>query len=752
MFDISMVKGVYDALGGRIEAVRAVLNRPLTLTEKILYAHLRCIDAFKEPVRGAAYLDFNPDRVAMQDATAQMALLQFMNARRTRAAVPTTVHCDHLIRAESGAAHDLAVADVENVEVYRFLKSVADKYGLGFWGPGAGIIHQVVFENYAFPGGLMIGTDSHTPNAGGMGMLAVGVGGSDASDVISGMPWELKVPRIIGVRLTGELKGWAQPKDVILKLVGLLTVKGGTDCVLEYFGPGAASLPATGKATICNMGAELGATTSVFAFDKAMADYLRATGRAELAAMAEAAADNLRADPQVEENPELYYDKVIEIDLSALKPHLNGPFTPDRAHEIGAMREAVKENGWPETLSAALIGSCTNSSFEDLAAAAELLDAADKKGIRLKSPLIINPGSGRVLKTLEETGILKIFEKAGAVLMANACGPCIGQWRRHGAGSTGRNSIVTSFNRNFAKRADGNPDTHAFVASPVTVVALALAGRLDFDPSRDTLTDAVGNAVMLEAPARRALPASGLAESLDGFFAGTGRSDAQVAIDPKSERIERLEPFPAFDADDFSGMDLLVKVRGKCTTDHISAAGPWLRFRGHLTNISDNLLSSAVNAFGREAGTTLNPMTGEAQGVSAVAKALKAEGRKSVVVAEENYGEGSSREHAAMEPRFLNVRVVLVKSFARIHETNLKKQGVLALLFNDAADYDRIRETDRLSVLNVDKIEPGKNLEVRLDHADGTSETFAVRHTYNAHQIAWLRAGSALNYQAASAQ
>ena len=752
MFDISMVKGVYDAYSQRLQAVRAVLKRPLTLTEKILYAHLRCIEDFKEPVRGATYLDFNPDRVAMQDATAQMALLQFMNAGRTHAAVPTTVHCDHLIRADQGASHDLAVADAENAEVYKFLKSVADKYGLGFWGPGAGIIHQVVFENYAFPGGLMIGTDSHTPNAGGMGMLAVGVGGSDASDVISGMPWELKVPRLIGVRLTGELTGWAQPKDVILKLVGLLTVKGGTDCVIEYFGPGAATLPATGKATICNMGAELGATTSVFAFDESMAAYLRATGRGEIAAMAQAVAGDLTADPEVAANPEKYYDKVIDIDLSALQPHLNGPFTPDRAHEIGAMADAVKQNGWPQKLSAALIGSCTNSSFEDLAAAAEVLEAAQKQGISLKTPLIINPGSGRILKTLAETGILKVFEKAGATIMANACGPCIGQWKRHGEGSRGLNSIVTSFNRNFAKRADGNPETHAFVASPVTVVTLALAGRLDFDAANQTLTTADGRDVKLTPPARHSLPATGLAESLDGFFAGSGKPDAQVVFDPESKRIEKLDPFPAFNAEDFKSMALLIKVKGKCTTDHISAAGPWLRFRGHLTNISENLLSSAVNAFAAVPGTTRNPITGACEGVSAVAAALKKAGQKSVIIAEDNYGEGSSREHAAMEPRFLAVRVILTKSFARIHETNLKKQGVLALLFTDPADYDRVRADDRISVPGVADIAPNQTLDVVLEHADGSTETIKARHTYNAQQIAWLRAGSALNYQAALAK
>lgn len=745
MFDESLVATHYKDFSQKVGRVRQAFGRPLTLTEKILYAHLWCTSSIDVPDRGATYANFKPDRVAMQDATAQMALLQFMNAGRDSCAVPATVHCDHLIRADEGAAHDLSIAQEENREVYGFLKSVSDKYGLGFWGPGAGIIHQVVLENYAFPGGLMIGTDSHTPNAGGLGMLAIGVGGADAADVISGMPWELKAPKVIGVHLKGKLSGWTQPKDVILAVVGLLTVKGGTDCVIEYFGEGAESLSATGKATICNMGAEAGATTSVFAFDAHTAEYLRQTGRAEVADWAGAVASDLRADPEVMADPAAYYDRVIEIDLSTLEPHVNGPFTPDRAHTVAQFGAALAANDWPAELGAALIGSCTNSSFEDLTAAASLLRQATAKGLRVKTPLIINPGSRRILQTLQAAGAFADFEAANALVMANACGPCIGQWRRHTNDPTAKNSIVTTFNRNFAKRADGNPNTHAFIASPVTVTAWALAGRMDFNPATDTLTNDKGEAVKLEAPCAMALPAEGLASTLEGFVAPTGQTQ-QVAVDPASDRIQVLEPFAAPKSEDFANLALLIKTQGKCTTDHISMAGPWLRFRGHLANISKNLLMGAVNAFNGQTNQVKNQLTGALGAVSETAAAYKAAGVGSFVAAEDNYGEGSSREHAAMEPRFLNVKVIIAKSFARIHETNLKKQGVLALTFLDKADYDRIAEGDKLS-LDMNALRVGAPLTVTLTHADGSTESFDVRHTYNELQSAWFKAGSALNHQ-----
>ena len=748
MFDLEMIRSVYLSFPRRVEEAREVLGRPMTLCEKVLYAHLYDRSENRHFRRGEDYVNFAPDRVAMQDATAQMALLQFMNAGRARTAVPTTVHCDHLIQADNGAAADLPVALEGNREVYDFLRSVANKYGMGFWRPGAGIIHQVVLENYAFPGGMMVGTDSHTPNAGGLGMIAVGVGGADAVDVMAGMPWELKMPRVIGVKLTGALSGWAAPKDVILKLAGILTVKGGTNAVIEYFGPGAATLSATGKATICNMGAEVGATCSLFPYDARMADYLRATGRAAVADAADALGDCLAADPEVMAEPERYYDRVIEIDLNAVEPYLNGPFTPDAAHPISEFAAAVRANGWPQRMEVGLVGSCTNSSYEDLSRAASVARQAVEKGLEPKAEFIVNPGSEQVLCTARRDGIIEAFEQLGAVVMTNACGPCIGQWKRHTDDNTRANSIVTSFNRNFAKRADGNPNTYAFVASPEIVTALTVAGDLCFNPLTDTLVDREGRAVKLDPPQGEMLPSRGMTVDDNGYVApvedGAG---VTVTIDPASQRLQVLKPFAPLDPASFVGMPLLLKAAGKCTTDHISMAGSWLRFRGHLENISDNLLMGAVNAFGGETNQVLNQLTGTRDRGSAVAKAYKAAGLSSVVVAEENYGEGSSREHAAMEPRFLNVKVILAKSFARIHETNLKKQGMLALTFADKADYDRIREDDRLSVPGVAKIAPGQPLEVVIDHRDGTQERIMARHTYNELQIAWLKAGSALNYK-----
>jgi aconitate hydratase len=744
VFDIDILKAFYATFAGRVDNARSRLNRPLTLAEKILFAHLGGDAGVKDCRRGEDYVNFRPDRVAMQDATAQMALLQFMNAGKQRVAVPSTVHCDHLILADRGATHDLAAAAEANQEVYSFLKAVAGNYGIGFWKPGAGIIHQVVLENYAFPGGMMIGTDSHTPNAGGLGMIAVGVGGADAADVMSGMEWELKMPRLIGVHLSGRLSGWTSPKDVILKLAGILTVKGGTNAIIEYFGEGASSLSATGKATICNMGAEVGATTSVFPFDDNMAAYLRATGRDEVADMAQRIAPCLQPDREATEHPEQYYDRVIHIDLSTLEPYINGPFTPDAATPLSELAAKVKANGYPQKMEAGLIGSCTNSSYQDLSRAASIARQALEDGIEVAAPLIINPGSEQIRFTAERDGLIADFRHIGATVMANACGPCIGQWKRPGD-PTRRNSIVTSFNRNFAKRADGNPNTHAFVASPELTMALTVAGDLCFNPLTDKLRTADGREVMLKEPSGEDFPPAGF-DVKDSGYAAPGNEPEEVLIRPDSERLQLLQPFPPAGETDLLNLQLLIKVAGKCTTDHISMAGPWLRFRGHLENISANLLMGAVNAFNGKTNSALNRLTGHYEAVSAVAAQYKQNGLSSIVVAEENYGEGSSREHAAMEPRFLNVKVILAKSFARIHETNLKKQGVLAVTFAQKEDYDKVRETDSIEIVGTDCFRPGKPLIAILRHSDGTEEVFPVNHTYNELQIKWYQAGSALNY------
>ena len=744
VYDIDMLRSFYSNFPKRVDAAREQVGRPLTLAEKILYAHLYEESDICPFRRGEDYVNFRPDRVAMQDATAQMALLQFMNAGKSKSAVPATVHCDHLIQANMGAKTDIATATQSNSEVYDFLKSVSDKYGIGFWKPGAGIIHQVVLENYAFPGGMMIGTDSHTPNAGGLGMIAIGVGGADAVDVMTGMEWELKMPKLIGVKLTGSLSGWASPKDVILKLAGILTVKGGTNAIIEYFGPGAASLSATGKATICNMGAEVGATTSLFPFDLNMATYLRATGRDDVAEWATAVSDYLAADMDVQAQPDSFYDRVIVINLSELEPHINGPFTPDAATPIFEFTTKVKENGWPRKMEVGLIGSCTNSSYQDLSRAASIARQAAEDKIPVAAPLIINPGSEQIRYTAERDGILGDFEQIGATVMANACGPCIGQWKRHTDDNTRKNSIVTSFNRNFAKRADGNPNTHAFVASPELTLALTIAGDLCFNPLTDTLKTADGREVKLKEPEGTDFPPKGFEVKDNGYVAPTGK-DAEVVINPGSNRLQVLKPFAAWDGKELIEMPLLLKAEGKCTTDHISMAGPWLRFRGHLENISDNMLMGAVNAFNGKTNSILNQLNGKYEAVSAVAKQYKAKGISSIVVAEENYGEGSSREHAAMEPRFLNVKVILAKSFARIHETNLKKQGMLALTFADKDDYKKVREEDKISIVGLKEFAPGKPLTAILYHADGTEESFAVNHTYNELQIKWFKAGAALN-------
>lgn len=744
VYDIDMLRSFYSNFPKRVDAAREQVGRPLTLAEKILYAHLYEESDICPFRRGEDYVNFRPDRVAMQDATAQMALLQFMNAGKSKSAVPATVHCDHLIQANMGAKTDIATATQSNSEVYDFLKSVSDKYGIGFWKPGAGIIHQVVLENYAFPGGMMIGTDSHTPNAGGLGMIAIGVGGADAVDVMTGMEWELKMPKLIGVKLTGSLSGWASPKDVILKLAGILTVKGGTNAIIEYFGPGAASLSATGKATICNMGAEVGATTSLFPFDLNMATYLRATGRDDVAEWATAVSDYLAADMDVQAQPDSFYDRVIVINLSELEPHINGPFTPDAATPISEFATKVKENGWPRKMEVGLIGSCTNSSYQDLSRAASIARQAAEDKIPVAAPLIINPGSEQIRYTAERDGILGDFEQIGATVMANACGPCIGQWKRHTDDNTRKNSIVTSFNRNFAKRADGNPNTHAFVASPELTLALTIAGDLCFNPLTDTLKTADGREVKLKEPEGTDFPPKGFEVKDNGYVAPTGK-DAEVVINPGSNRLQVLKPFAAWDGKELIEMPLLLKAEGKCTTDHISMAGPWLRFRGHLENISDNMLMGAVNAFNGKTNSILNQLNGKYEAVSAVAKQYKAKGISSIVVAEENYGEGSSREHAAMEPRFLNVKVILAKSFARIHETNLKKQGLLALTFADKDDYKKVREEDKISIVGLKEFAPGKPLTAILYHADGTEESFAVNHTYNELQIKWFKAGAALN-------
>ena len=744
VYDIDMLRSFYSNFPKRVDAAREQVGRPLTLAEKILYAHLYEESDICPFRRGEDYVNFRPDRVAMQDATAQMALLQFMNAGKSKSAVPATVHCDHLIQANMGAKTDIATATQSNSEVYDFLKSVSDKYGIGFWKPGAGIIHQVVLENYAFPGGMMIGTDSHTPNAGGLGMIAIGVGGADAVDVMTGMEWELKMPKLIGVKLTGSLSGWASPKDVILKLAGILTVKGGTNAIIEYFGPGAASLSATGKTTICNMGAEVGATTSLFPFDLNMATYLRATGRDDVAEWATAVSDYLEADMDVQAQPDSFYDRVIVINLSELEPHINGPFTPDAATPISEFATKVKENGWPRKMEVGLIGSCTNSSYQDLSRAASIARQAAEDKIPVAAPLIINPGSEQIRYTAERDGILGDFEQIGATIMANACGPCIGQWKRHTDDNTRKNSIVTSFNRNFAKRADGNPNTHAFVASPELTLALTIAGDLCFNPLTDTLKTADGREVKLKEPEGTDFPPKGFEVKDNGYVVPTGK-DAEVVINPGSNRLQVLKPFAAWDGKELIEMPLLLKAEGKCTTDHISMAGPWLRFRGHLENISDNMLMGAVNAFNGKTNSILNQLNGKYEAVSAVAKQYKAKGISSIVVAEENYGEGSSREHAAMEPRFLNVKVILAKSFARIHETNLKKQGMLALTFADKDDYKKVREEDKISIVGLKEFAPGKPLTAILYHADGTEESFAVNHTYNELQIKWFKAGAALN-------
>ncbi|RZS98524.1 aconitate hydratase [Cecembia calidifontis] len=745
-FDIEMIKAVYEKYPSRIAAARKAVGKPLTLTEKILYAHLTQGEATQVFKRGADYVDFNPDRVAMQDATAQMALLQFMQAGRDKVAVPSTVHCDHLIQAEVGAAADLNKAKDKNREVYEFLSSVSNKYGIGFWKPGAGIIHQVVLENYAFPGGMMIGTDSHTPNAGGLGMIAIGVGGADACDVMAGLPWELKFPKLIGVKLTGKLSGWTSAKDVILKVAGILTVKGGTGYIVEYFGEGAKSLSATGKGTICNMGAEIGATTSIFGYDEKSEAYLRGTDRSDVADMANAIREHLTGDAEVYDNPEKYFDQVIEINLSELEPHINGPFTPDLAWPLSKFAAAVKENGWPAKLEVGLIGSCTNSSYEDISRAASLAKQAVDKKLVAKSEFTITPGSEQVRYTVERDGFLDVFGKMGGVVLANACGPCIGQWARHGAEKQEKNSIITSFNRNFAKRADGNPNTHAFVASPEIVTAMAIAGDLTFNPMTDTLTNEDGQQVKLEEPKGLELPTKGFAVEDAGYQApAVDGSKVEVIVDPKSERLQLLEPFKPWEGTDLKGLKLLIKAKGKCTTDHISMAGPWLRFRGHLDNISNNMLIGAVNAFNNETNKVKNQLTGEYGEVPAVQRHYKQQGIGSIVVGDENYGEGSSREHAAMEPRFLGVRAILVKSFARIHETNLKKQGMLALTFANPADYDLIQEDDSIDIIGLTEFAPGKPLTVVLNHADGSKDEIKVNHTYNEGQIEWFKAGSALN-------
>lgn len=746
VFDAEIIRNVYHSLPEKIRNTKNVLNRSLTLTEKILYAHLSSEEKLKSFNRAADYVNFSPDRVAMQDATAQMALLQLMNSGRKNVAVPSTVHCDHLIQAHISALTDLKTANENNKEVYDFLSDVSNKFGIGFWKPGAGIIHQVVLENYAFPGGMMIGTDSHTPNAGGLGMIAIGVGGADAVDVMAGMPWELKMPKIIGVKLTGKMSGWTSPKDVILKLAGILTVKGGTNAVIEYFGEGTSTISATGKGTICNMGAEVGATTSIFPFDEKSAAYLRATGREEIAELALQQIENLQADVDVIAHPEKYYDQVIEINLSELEPYVNGPFTPDAAYPLSEFAKAVKEKGYPQKMEAGLIGSCTNSSYEDLTRAASIVKKAKEDGLTVQAQFIINPGSEQVRYTAERDGILAEFESVGAVIMANACGPCIGQWKREIDVPERPNSIITSFNRNFAKRNDGNPNTHTFIGSPEVVAALTIAGDLCFNPLKDSLTNNKGEKVKLQEPKGDELPKKGFEVKDAGYIAPLADgSSIEINIHPDSKRLQKLEPFKAWDGKEIIEQPLLIKVKGKCTTDHISMAGPWLRFRGHLDNISDNMLIGAVNSFNEKTNEVLDSDTGNYMQVPALARKFKAQGLGSVVVAEENYGEGSSREHAAMEPRFLNVKVILAKSFARIHETNLKKQGMLALTFADKNDYDKIRENDKISILGLTSFTPGKNLTIKLKHSDGSSEQFEAIHTYNQQQIDWFKAGSALN-------
>ena len=746
VFDLDMIKRVYAALPAKVEAARKLTGRPLTLTEKILYAHLCDALPAKPFERGKDYVDFNPDRVTMQDATAQMALLQFMQAGRRKVAVPSTVHCDHLITAKDGASSDLAVANSESREVYDFLASVSNKYGIGFWKPGAGIIHQVMLENYAFPGGMMIGTDSHTVNGGGLGMIAIGVGGADACDVMAGLPWELKFPKLIGVKLTGKLSGWTAPKDVILKVAGILTVKGGTGAIVEYFGDGAIALSCTGKGTICNMGAEIGATTSTFGYDASMERYLRATGRNEVADLANGVKAHLTADPEVYADPNKYFDQVIEINLSELEPHLNGPFTPDLATPVSQMKEAAAKNGWPTKVEVGLIGSCTNSSYEDISRAVSIAKQVSAKGLKAKAEYCINPGSEQIRFTIARDGFLKVFEEIGAKVFTNACGPCIGMWDRVGAEKQEKNTIVHSFNRNFAKRADGNPNTFAFVASPELTTALAIAGDLTFNPITDYLVNEKGEKVKLDEPTGDELPSRGFAVEDAGYQApAADGSNLQVAVSPTSDRLQLLDPFAPWEGVDLKGLKLLIKAKGKCTTDHISMAGPWLKYRGHLDNISNNMLIGAVNFFNGKTDSVKNQLTGTYDSVPKVQRAYKAAKIGSIVVGDENYGEGSSREHAAMEPRHLGVRAVLVKSFARIHETNLKKQGMLALTFNDKADYDKIQEDDTIDIIGLTSFAPNTPLTLVLHHADGTSDSIKANHTYNAQQIEWFKAGGALN-------
>ena len=745
-FDIDMIKQVYSRLAVRVAEARKLTGRPLTATEKNLYSHLWNTSEKRAFTRGADYVDFAPDRIACQDATAQMALLQFMQSGKTKVAVPTTVHCDHLIQAKEGAAQDLKSANSTSAEVFNFLESVSNKYGIGFWKPGAGIIHQVVLENYAFPGGMMIGTDSHTVNAGGLGMVAIGVGGADAVDVMADMAWELKFPKLIGVKLTGKLNGWTAPKDVILKVAGILTVKGGTGAIIEYFGDGAESMSCTGKGTICNMGAEVGATTSTFGYDESMERYLRATGRDDVADAANEVKEHLTADPEVYADPENYFDQVIEIDLSTLTPHLNGPFTPDLATPVSEMSKVAKKNGWPLQVEWGLIGSCTNSSYEDLARAASIAKQAVDKKLITKAEFGINPGSEQVRYTAERDGLLSIFEDLNAKIFTNACGPCIGQWAREGADKQERNSIIHSFNRNFSKRADGNPNTHAFVASPEMVAAVAISGRLDFNPMTDALINQEGEKVQLDPPTGVELPPLGFDVKENGYLAPQeDGASVEVVVKEDSERLQLLSPFQAWDGNNLMGAKLLIKALGKCTTDHISMAGPWLRFRGHLDNISNNCLIGAVNAFNEKTNFVKNQLSGEYGGVPDVQRAYKAAGIESIVVGDHNYGEGSSREHAAMEPRHLGVKVVLVKSFARIHETNLKKQGMLGITFANEADYDLIQEDDTFNFVDLELFTPGKSINIEVIHADGTTHTIETNHTYNAQQIQWFREGSALN-------
>ena len=746
MFDFEIIKDLYANLSERIDFAKNILNRPLTYTEKILYSHLFDPKFNNEFLRAKSYVEFSPDRVAMQDATAQMALLQFMMAGKVKVAKPTTVHCDHLIQAKIDAEKDLSVALDTNGEVYNFLESVSNKYGIGFWEPGAGIIHQVILENYAFPGGMMIGTDSHTVNAGGLGMIAIGVGGADAVDVMAGMPWELLFPKLIGIKLTGELNGWTSSKDVILKVAGLLSVKGGTGAIIEYFGSGAKNLSCTGKGTICNMGAEIGATTSVFAYDENMAKYLQATGRSEVVELADNYRDYLQADMEVYAEPEAYFDQVIEINLSELEPHLNGPFTPDLATPISQMTKVAKKNNWPTKIEVSLIGSCTNSSYEDISRSASIAQQALDKNLSIKSDFTITPGSEQVRFTVDRDGFLGVFEKIGGVVLANACGPCIGQWARHSDDPDKKNTIVTSFNRNFAKRNDGNPNTFAFVGSPELVTALAITGDLSFTPMKDTLINDNHEEVMLEPPIGLDLPDNGFeVDNLGYKEPDKNGAKVKVIVDPNSKRLQLLNPFSKWDGNNLSNLRLLIKAKGKCTTDHISMAGPWLKYRGHLDNISDNMLTGAINYFNNKSNLVKNQLTGDYGPVPEVQRYYKSNNTLSIVIGDENYGEGSSREHAAMEPRHLGVIIILVKSFARIHETNLKKQGMLALTFNDPSDYDKILEDDLFTSLDLDDIKPEKSISLEVHHADSTIDIIECNHTYNNSQIEWFRAGSALN-------